>query len=120
MIDTMQSLAKRVYPIRHLFVVMALLSLFAFIYVALSRDTSLDVYLFPSVVAFGWSVCLYGIIDVFQTTPGKVVAGDRFFTRLKKRIRRSIAWVWSVGFLLCTVLLFYLSYKSVSLALASL
>ncbi|MCG8315271.1 MAG: hypothetical protein MI976_18830 [Pseudomonadales bacterium] len=117
MIQAMQGLANRVFPIRFLFVVIAFFSLFGFLYIALSKDQSLDLYLFPSLVSFGWCICLFGIADVFMSVPEEVKEGDGFFLRIKKRIRRSIAWVWSYGFMACTVLLVYLSYKSVSLAI---
>ena len=119
MIEVMQRLANRVYPVRFLFVIIAFLSLFAFLYVALSGDHSLEPYLFPSIITFGWCVCLFGISDVFNKVPDNVEEGDGFFVRLRKRIQRLIAWVWSVGFLLCTVLLFYLSFKTFGLAFAA-
>ena len=119
MIEIMQRIAKRIYPIRFLFIVIAFFCLFCFLYIALSADHSLEPYLFPSVISFGWCVCLFGISEVFNRVPAKTSQGDRFLLRLKKRVQRLIAWIWSVGFLVCTVLLFYLSYKTFGLALAA-
>lgn len=118
MIEVMQGLANRVYPIRFAFIFFAFLSLFCFLYVVMGNDKSLDVYLFPSVAAFGWSVCLFGVADVFRSVPEGIKEGDGFILRFKKRIRRSIAWVWSIGFMVCTLLLVYLSYKSVGMAIS--
>jgi hypothetical protein len=118
MIDVMQRLANRVYPIRFLFVVMAILCLLAFTYLVLSGDLRLDAYLFPSLISFGWSVCLFGVSDVFNKVPQKVNEHDGFFARVKKRVKRFVAWIWSVGFLVCTVMLFYLSFKAFSMAFA--
>ena len=118
MIEQMQGIARRIYPIRFLFIVIAFFCLFAFLYIVLSSEPYLDPYLYPSVVSFGWSVCLFGMADVFYRVPERVAEGDRFWVRIIKRVRRFIAWFWSAGFLVCTLILFYLSYKAFNLALA--
>ena len=119
MIERMQGIAKRIYPVRLWFIVIAFLCLFAFLYIVLSGEPRLDAYLYPSVISFAWSLCLFGMADTFYRVPEKVAAGDRFWLRIIKRTRRFIAWLWSVGFLVCTMLLFYLSYKAFNLALAA-
>jgi hypothetical protein len=118
MIEVMQGLAKRILPIRPFFIVLASLCALSFVYIVLSGDKSLDIYLFPSVVLFGWSFCLFGIAGIFRSVPDAIVDGDGFFLRWKKRIRRAIAWLWSLGFMTCTILLVYLSYKSIKMSLS--
>ena len=118
MIDVMQRMATKIYPVRLIFVVLSFVFLFVFIYALVSGDESQDVYLLPSLVSFAWSVCLFGISDVFKSVPQKTDENDGFFRRIKKRVRRFITWMWSIGFFVCSVLLFYLSYKSFGLALA--
>ena len=117
MIEVMHRFASHIFPIRYFFILLAFLSLFCFIFITLSGDKTLDVYLFPSVTSFGWSICLYGIADAFRSVPEGIKEGDGFLIRFKKRIRMSIVWLWSVGFMICTLLLVYLSIKSVSMAL---
>ena len=119
MIEVMQRLANKVYPVRYAFMVLAVFSLLAFIYVVLSGDYTLDVYLLPSLTSFGWSLCLFGIADTFNKVPEKVIEGDGFFLRIKKRVKRFVSWFWSLCFLVCTILLFYLSYRALSLALVA-
>ncbi len=118
MIETMQGLALKIYPVRYLVVGIGGIALACFVYIVLSGEAHLDDYLLPLVSIFGWCVSLYGIATTFQNAPPEILENDRFFTRIKKRISRFISWFWSVAFCLVTVLMFYLSYKTFSMSLA--
>ncbi|MEO0423475.1 MAG: hypothetical protein AAF184_14155 [Pseudomonadota bacterium] len=119
MLQSMQRLARVVFPVRHLLGVMIALCVAAFAYILLSGDPALDAYLLPTLAALGWSLCLLGITIAFTTLPEPVQAGDRFFQRMRKRFRRFISWIWSVCFIVCSAMLLFLSFRALSLALAS-
>ena len=116
MIDTMHKLASKVYPVRFILVLFGVICAFAFLFITFSGEANLDTYLFPCVVAFGWSMCLYGISHAFHNVPSKINANDRFFMRIKKRVKRFFVWLISIGFLITTLILVYLSYKAFSMA----
>ena len=116
MLQAMHVLALKTHPIR-LFFPFAALSLFSFcIYIVVSNSQELSPYLLPSLVAFGWSCCLYGISTVFVHVPERISSDDNLFRRLKKRLRRALAWVIACAFTLCTLGLFYISYMAFRLS----
>lgn len=119
MIEVLQKIANRIYPIRLSFVFVAVLCLFLLIYILLSGDARLDLYMLPVVALFSWAICLYGISDAFRRVPEKAAVDDRFFVRVKKRWKRLIAWIWSVGFLICTALLIFLSSRVLTMAITA-
>lgn len=115
----MQRLARTVFPLRHVLMALAALCVLAFAYIILSGDPALDAYLLPTLAVLGWSLCLAGIASAFSTLPEPVKAGDRFLQRVRKRLRRLLSWVWSICFLACSAMLLFLSFRALSLALAS-
>jgi|GEM_PF-2035210 hypothetical protein len=95
--------------------VLAALSLVCFAYLVLAADPELDPFILPSMVALGWAICLLGIASNFREVPQRPEPGTRFFRRIRMRISYGIAWFWAAVFVLCSLILVYLSIRSVSL-----
>ena len=94
------------------------LSVVLFFTLVFQVNPDLDPYLMPSVVLLGWSICLLGISSNFRVIPQLPEEGTPFFRRVAMRIRYRIVWFWAVIFLLCSLILIYLSLRSVFIALA--
>ena len=115
MIERMHRIAKWIYPLQTFILLIAMLSFGGFFYVVFSGELGLDKYMFPSIVMFAWSMCLFGISEVLSVLPQTINQSDGFFRRLKKRIKHFFAWLWSLGFTLCSIVLAYFSIRSIGM-----
>lgn len=97
---------------------MAVSALAVFSWLILAAEPGLDPFILPTAVAFGWAICLLGIASNFQQIPQKPDSEAGFFRRVRMRISYGIAWFWAAVFVLCSLILFYMSIRSVFIALA--
>lgn len=116
-LSLIQSIARIAYKIRVFIWALAAASLIGFFYVILKSEASLDTYLMPMVVLFGWSICLLGIGGSFREVPELPDKSIGFFQRIAMRFRYRIAWFWALFFLICTLILLYMSIRSVFIVL---
>lgn len=93
-------------------------ALLGFFYLVFAEDSSLDLFILPCAVALGWSICLQGIASSFREVPQLPEEGERFFRRVRMRIAYGIAWFWAAIFFLSSLILIYMSIRSVMIALA--
>ncbi|MCH4296445.1 hypothetical protein MJ923_19240 [Shewanella sp. 3B26] len=118
MIDIMQSVAQRLYPIRNLWLLLGMLCLIGTVWILVAGGSEFDPYLMPTIAGFGWSFCLYGIAKQFNRVPEKIMPGDGIWQRCKKRLKRFVSWVWLLLALNCTLLLIYSSFRILGFAMA--
>ena len=116
MINTVNRIAKLIYPIRKALVLLSVGALVTAIYTVLSGNKGLDPYLLPCIALFGWLCCLYGLATGFSGEPLSIGENDRFFTRIKKRVKMMVAWVLAAFVVACMLGLFYLSYMTFKMA----
>lgn len=115
MLQFMQRVAERLYPIRLLFIIVALCFFSGFAYILLSGEKSFEPYLLPSLVGFGWCLCLFGIADGFHTIPQTVNDEDGFISRVNKKIKRFLCWLSSICFVICCFALIFFSVRALNL-----
>ncbi|MBV1879138.1 MAG: hypothetical protein KUG79_15965 [Pseudomonadales bacterium] len=73
--------------------------------------TNSDEYLLPSVVGVIWSALFFLLIATFSNIPSKPLKQDKFFVKLKVRIKRSGYHVLGVIFVVLTIAVLMLSFK---------
>lgn len=118
LLNLIQSIARSAYKFRVLNWGLSLLSVVLFFYFILQGTAEADRYLLPTMVLLGWSICLLGISSNFREVPQKPVAGTRLFRRIAMNFRYRLAWFWAAVFLLSSLILIYLSIRSVFMLLA--
>lgn len=99
MIDTLQRIAVRMRPLRHVAVVLGLACLAGLVMIIFAAPASGDSnrFLVPAIVGFIWCLSAYGFIDTFQSVPQKVDPRHGVFSRIKRRVSR--AWFWFLAVL---------------------
>lgn len=95
------------------------LSFAFFAYIIFASRADLDGLILPSAVAFGWSICLLGIASSFREIPEHPKQIKGFFRRIGFRIKYGIAWFWAAIFSLCTLILIYMSVRSIFIYLGT-
>lgn len=118
LLNRIHQLAKIAEKLRLLVWALGVLSLGFFCYIIFS-EAELDTFLLPSVVALGWSICLLGIASNFQEIPQRPDQGKGFFRRIVLRVRYGVAWFWAAFFAVCTLILVYMSLRSIFMFLSA-
>lgn len=109
----MAPVAKAAFWLRYVLLLIAALSGGLFFYLVLVVGPEADKYLMPVVVCLGWSICLMGLGISYRLIPERLDEQDRFFSRLKKKFGRATAYFWIGFFLAASVILIYLSIRSI-------
>lgn len=113
MLKFAQASAKKIYPFRNILAVIGA-GLFAFfLYLIFQNDPEMDKFFLPVAVCAAWVVCLMGIASYFRLVPDLPETKVGFFLRIKIKFHRAIAWFWAVCFTLCSVILLYMSLRSI-------
>lgn len=119
MILILHNLAKRIFPVRNLFVFLSFILAIFFIYTVMGKSSELDGYLPATAALFGWFFCLYGIANGFVELPAPLLKSDRLFSRLIKRVKLFMAWLFALFFTVCSLGLVYISYSTLRLMLTN-
>jgi hypothetical protein len=119
MLKFAQKFALFVYPLRYLLIVLGALLLGGFAYVIFLSNPEQDKYLLPISVCFAWVVCLLGVSSYFRLVPEIPAEKLGIFARFKLKLSRAVAWFWAWCFCFFSVILVYLSIRSLTLVLSS-
>ena len=113
MLKFAQASAKNIYPFRHFLAAVGVGFFAFFLYLVFQNDPEMDKYFLPVAVCCAWVVCLMGIASYFRLVPDWPEGKVGFFLRIKIKFHRGIAWFWAISFSLCSIILFYLSVRSI-------
>lgn len=112
MIDRLGDISKRIIWIKPFAQISSIvffgLGLFILVF---TNSKEQDVYLIPILIAFLWSINIFALISLFPRIPSKPDSNDKFFKRVKVRVKRGGYHVLGVLFLILTVSAIITSYK---------
>ena len=113
MIDIFAELSKRIYWVKPIAYVMGVGFVGLFGYAIIFRNAGdTDVFLIPSVLGVIWSLLLISIITVFPNVPSKPSSDDKFFKRLKIRLKRGMYHLLGILLLILSITIILLSLKT--------
>lgn len=113
MIDTLQRIAARISPLRHVAVALAVVCLVGLAMILFVAPASGDSnrFLVPALVGFVWCVSAYGFIDTFQSVPARMDESHSFFARVRRALTRGWYWLLAIAFAASTAAALLLTFK---------
>ena len=112
MIETLQTIAKKLQRTKPLILIVALLFSGLFLATLSGVDgIGNDAYLIPSVLGVIWAALLFVLISVFPYVPAKPDKGLGFFARLKIRIKRGLYSIFGVFMIVLTIAVVLISSR---------
>ena len=114
MIQSLNKAAQRLYPLRKLFLGLAIACFILFALMTMLGTGPHTVFQLPSLVLSAWAFSLHGIALSFYHLPNEVEDGDGFFRRWKKRFKLAYATLLAVCFWLTTLALLKYSISVIS------
>lgn len=118
MIDTLQRIARRLRPLRHVALILAFACLAALLVIVFGLPAASDAnrFLVPALVGFIWSLSAYGFIDTFQSVPARMDRAGGWMARAGRSLVR--AWFWCLAALLggSTLAALFLTYRLIAVA----
>lgn len=115
MIEWMNAFALTIHRYRFILIIIGFLSFCSSLYIILNNDPHIDRYLMLSVILLAWTLCLFGVSNLFRRIPEPAENEVKFFRRQWQRFRRLIAWGLGAGLLTLCFALLYFTYKSIVL-----
>lgn len=109
MLDKLQKIALTLRPLRHVFLLVALLALGYGVYVlAVSSSQADDLGLIPALILFTWATMAHSFVSLFAHVPASVGQELKLVKRIKAGLARApyygflILFVIATGFLVLT------------------
>lgn len=118
MIERLHSIAKILFPLRHVFMVGAVAASLYGGFRLLSPDPLADDsgFLFALVV-FIWCGLLFSVIQIFRNTPPQIEVETGIIQRTLSKLRRGLYWLVAVLMILVTVLVVVASFQFLRIAI---
>ena len=112
MIDIFAELSKRIYWVKPIAYVVVIGFTGLFGYAIVFRDAGdTDVFLIPSILGVLWSLLLISITSIFPNVPTIPSSDDKFFNRIKIRLKRGIYYILGLLFVILSIAIIFLSLK---------
>ncbi len=97
MLLRMQSIARRLLPLKNVWLLLILGFGVAFLMNIFGVEpVAKDIYLIPILIGLLWSLLLYSFVGLFQEIPASPLPEQSFLQRLKARIRRGMYWLLGI------------------------
>ena len=118
MIERLQRIATVLSRIRALLLLLAAISLCMMVLSMLENPwLNQDTWLIPASVALMWFLTLYSLSHLFLSVPAPVEPDMGWRARLSRKLRRAVAWLAPLLFLMLTAALLVLTYQLLRVAL---
>ncbi|MEM7283201.1 MAG: hypothetical protein AAF438_16415 [Pseudomonadota bacterium] len=115
MLLLMQRFARRLRPLKNVFLILILLSFIAFAMNVLAVEPlGEDKFLIPILVGLLWSLFLYSFIGLFQEIPGPSKEKLGFFGRIKVKIKLGLYWLLGCVSILISIAVLVVSFRLIS------
>lgn len=113
MLNFFTKLSTKFIWVKPLAIVTSLLFMGLFCYAVIVEDGGEnDVYIIPSIMGFIWSLLLISIISLFTNVPDIPSSDEKFFNRIKIRIKRGFYHLLSFLFVIITIAIILLTLRT--------
>ncbi len=112
MIDKFARISNSLYWLKPIAYVAGFGFILLFGYSVIFRNAGeADVYLIPSILGTLWSLLLISVIYTFPNVPEIPSSDDKFFTRVRIRLKRGMYYILGLLFLVLSIAIILLSLK---------
>lgn len=112
MLDKLQKIALTLRPLRHVFLLLAILTLGYGVYILLvSRTQDDDLGLIPALILFTWATMALSFVNLFAHVPPPAEQEMKFSKKIKTRVSRALYYFFLVLFVIATGFLLLTSWQ---------
>ena len=116
MIETLESISKKLRWTKPLVLIIGLICFILFFAAIFElKGLNSDIYLIPSVLGVAWAALFFFLLSTFPYVPAKPNKDEKYFAKLKIRVKRVLYHLLSVIFIVLTIAVIIVSFKLLSI-----